>query len=152
MRKRMTAIKTLAVGAMIVALGGAALGADLATSAGSANAAGMTAADHATLNVDLPAAAASVIASLVGGTNPSTLSGHGSSNDHANAARDNVTTETEATETETDNDNEVEAGHDVAPTGTSGTKPGFGCGDTNHTHSGPPGRPNASLPPGCTKH
>src|SRR5947207_3136534 len=36
-------------------------------------------------------------------------------------------------------------------TGASGTRPGWGCGDTNHTHSGPPGRPNATPPPGCTK-
>jgi len=36
-------------------------------------------------------------------------------------------------------------------TGASGTRPGWGCGDTNHTHSGPPGRPNATPPPGCAK-
>jgi hypothetical protein len=36
-------------------------------------------------------------------------------------------------------------------TGASGTRPGWGCSDTNHTHSGPPGRPNATPPPGCTK-
>ena len=39
-----------------------------------------------------------------------------------------------------------------APTdSTSGARPGWGCGDTNHTHSGPPGRPLATPPPGCTK-
>ena len=32
----------------------------------------------------------------------------------------------------------------------SGTRPGWGCGDTNHKHSGPPGRPTATPPPGCT--
>jgi hypothetical protein len=36
-------------------------------------------------------------------------------------------------------------------TGASGARPGWGCGDTNHTHSGPPGRPNATPPPGCAK-
>jgi len=36
-------------------------------------------------------------------------------------------------------------------TGASGTRPGWGCGDTNRTHSGPPGRPNATPPLGCTK-
>lgn len=35
--------------------------------------------------------------------------------------------------------------------GASGPRPGWGCGDTNHTHSGPPGRPNATPPPGCTR-
>ncbi len=35
---------------------------------------------------------------------------------------------------------------------TSSVRPGWGCGDDNHTHSGPPGRPNATPPPGCSKH
>src|SRR5205823_1261896 len=34
----------------------------------------------------------------------------------------------------------------------AGARPGWGCGDTHHTHSGPPGRPKASPPPGCAKH
>jgi hypothetical protein len=34
---------------------------------------------------------------------------------------------------------------------SSGARPGWGCGDTNHTHSGPPGRPDATPPPGCAK-
>jgi hypothetical protein len=33
---------------------------------------------------------------------------------------------------------------------STGARPGWGCGDTNHTHSGPPGRPDATPPPGCT--
>ena len=37
-------------------------------------------------------------------------------------------------------------------TAGAGTRPGWGCGDTNHKHSGPPGRPTtATPPPGCTK-
>ena len=50
--------------------------------------------------------------------------------------------------------NEVTVNAAAAPkdsTGASGTRPGWGCGDTNHTHSGPPGRPNATPPPGCAK-
>jgi hypothetical protein len=40
----------------------------------------------------------------------------------------------------------------AAPTdGTPGARPGWGCGDKNHTHSGPPGRPGATPPPGCNK-
>ena len=35
-------------------------------------------------------------------------------------------------------------------TSATGTRPGWGCGDTNHKHSGPPGRPTATPPPGCT--
>ena len=34
---------------------------------------------------------------------------------------------------------------------TTGARPGWGCGDTNHKHSGPPGRPGATPPPGCAK-
>ncbi|TMF72680.1 MAG: hypothetical protein E6I18_16805 [Chloroflexi bacterium] len=36
-------------------------------------------------------------------------------------------------------------------TAASGTRPGWGCGDTKHKHAGPPGRPDATPPPGCTK-
>jgi hypothetical protein len=40
----------------------------------------------------------------------------------------------------------------AAPVDSStGARPGWGCGDTNHTHSGPPGRPGATPPPGCTQ-
>jgi hypothetical protein len=34
---------------------------------------------------------------------------------------------------------------------SSGARPGWGCGDTKHTHSGPPGRPAATPPPGCAR-
>jgi hypothetical protein len=40
----------------------------------------------------------------------------------------------------------------AAPVDSSaGARPGWGCGDTNHTHTGPPGRPDATPPPGCTR-
>ncbi|HET8568136.1 MAG TPA: hypothetical protein VFM93_04010 [Candidatus Limnocylindria bacterium] len=32
------------------------------------------------------------------------------------------------------------------PTSTASARPGWGCGDKNHTHTGPPGRPNATSP------
>jgi hypothetical protein len=28
-------------------------------------------------------------------------------------------------------------------------RPGWGCGDRNHVHTGPPGRQYAPPPPGC---
>src|SRR5687768_4533448 len=31
-------------------------------------------------------------------------------------------------------------------TSTGSARPGWGCGDKNHTHEGPPGRPNATSP------
>lgn len=39
----------------------------------------------------------------------------------------------------------------TANDGTVGARPGWGCGDPNHTHSGPPGRPGATPPPGCDR-
>jgi hypothetical protein len=30
-------------------------------------------------------------------------------------------------------------------------RPGWGCGDRNHVHTGPPGRQYAPPPPGCTR-
>jgi hypothetical protein len=62
------------------------------------------------------------------------------------ADRETTTTET----TEVSVDARAAAPKD-GTTGASGTRPGWGCGDTNHKHSGPPGRPGATPPPGCTK-
>ncbi len=67
------------------------------------------------------------------------------------ADRETATTET----TEANETNEVTVNTPAAApkdsTSAAGTRPGWGCGDTNHKHSGPPGRPNATPPPGCTK-
>jgi hypothetical protein len=142
MSKRMAILRTITVGTMVLALCGAAFGANSSMSVASANAtndgAGAPSGEHATVNVDLSAVAASVVGALVGGSNPSTLVSQRDAQ-RVNAQHDDT------------NASEVSQGQNVGETGTSGTKPGFGCGDTNHTHSGPPGRPNASLPPGCTK-
>jgi hypothetical protein len=63
-------------------------------------------------------------------------------------ANESITTHGRTTTTTT---NEVRANTPAgAPTdSTSGARPGWGCGDTNHTHSGPPGRPGATPPPNC---
>ena len=149
MNRRMTILRTIAVGTLVVALGSAAFGADTASVA-SANAtqeSGATAAGHATVHVDLSGVAASVIDLLVGGSNPSTEKRGGT---HATTVKpDNDNDKDEATETEATT--HVSSGLQVGQTATAGEKPGFGCGDKNHTHSGPPGRPGATLPPGCTK-
>lgn len=168
MKRRMAILRTVTVGTLAIALGGAALGSDIRVTVASANAAqdnGASAAQHATLNVDLPAMAANVVSALVGGENPSTFAKHDEVSAQTNADRrggkpekaekadkvnDADEDNDEATETEVETN--VSAGQQVAPTGTGGTRPGFGCGDKNHDHSeGPPGRPGASLPPGCTK-
>ena len=64
------------------------------------------------------------------------------------AIADRETTTTETTEVTV---NAPAAAPKDSTTGASGTRPGWGCGDTNHTHSGPPGRPGATPPPGCAK-
>ena len=153
MTRRIAILRTIAVGTMIVALGGAALGADSLVNFANSDAArsdtGSSAAEHATLNVDLPAAAASVMEALVGGSNPSTtVANHGTANEHANA---NANTHTAQSDVTTQAVTNVSSGQHVGQTGTSGTRPGFGCGDTNHAHSGPPGRPGATPPTGCAK-
>ena len=58
---------------------------------------------------------------------------------------DRETTTTETTEVS------VNARAAAPKDGTTGagTRPGWGCGDTNHKHSGPPGRPGATPPPNC---
>ena len=153
MKRRIAILRTIAVGTMIVALGGAALGADSLMNAANSDAArsdtGPGAAEHATLNVDLPAAAASVMEALVGGSNPSTMvANRGAASEHANA---NAKTHTAQSDAATHVVSNVSSGQQVGQAGTSGTRPGFGCGDTNHAHTGPAGRPGATPPPGCAK-
>jgi hypothetical protein len=49
-----------------------------------------------------------------------------------------------------DNDDVVSAPLSTPDALTPSARPGFGCGDDNHDHSGgPPGRPGATPPPGC---
>jgi len=91
-----------------------------------------------TPTVALPEQASSV-ATEKGATGIATANSHG---------RGTATTQTTTTNEVTAN---APAGAPKDSTGASGTRPGWGCGDTNHTHSGPPGRPNATPPPGCTR-
>jgi len=64
------------------------------------------------------------------------------------AIADRETAENETTET---NEVTVNAPAAAPKDTTTGARPGWGCGDTNHKHSGPPGRPGATPPLGCTK-
>ena len=64
--------------------------------------------------------------------------------------RGRTTAKTEATENEA-NEVTVNAPAAAPKDSTTGARPGWGCGDTNHKHSGPPGRPGATPPPGCAK-
>jgi len=102
------------------------------------------------------ATSASVSAELVGTAARVTLPEQASSVAQVKSAK-GIATANEAIadrETATNETTEVAvSARAAAPkdsTSASGTRPGWGCGDTNHKHSGPPGRPTATPPPGCT--
>jgi len=63
-------------------------------------------------------------------------------------AEEAITTRGRTTET-AENEVTVSAPAAAPTDSTTGARPGWGCGDTNHKHSGPPGRPGATPPPGC---
>lgn len=163
MKKPNVILRALAVAAGVLILGGGALAAENLDLLGSVDndTSGQTAAEHATKHADLPSVAAGVIAALTGGSNPSTTvsqrdaeHGNATASEHAsaNASKHDEDADNDTDEdNDTDVDNEVSEGQEVGDTGTAGTKPGWGCGDRNHEHSGPPGRPGATPPPGCTK-
>jgi hypothetical protein len=127
----------LVTGAVVLALGSAALGADSADSNQDATTPAALGAAPS-LPDQASAVASAVLGALTGGSNPSTVASNGKS------GSEQTTTNTETTTT-------VSSGQETNQAGTTGTKPGWGCGDTNHVHSGPPGRPGATPPPGCAK-
>lgn len=136
MRRQNAILRALAVAASVIALSGAALASD---------------------NIDL---SGSVDSDASG-----TAAAHAASSKHANAAA-NVTATDHTTanaskhdeDTHPDTDLEESPSVKISPSeqvresGTSGARPGWGCGDSNHVHSGPPGRPGATPPPGCAGH
>ena len=136
---------SLATGTVLaLALGSAALATDLTDTSNDSDPGASGHAANATLPDKASSVAKAVLAALAAGTNPSTVA----SKDTDNAKTDTDEAKTESDETkDTDTDNDTEKG----PTGSTGAKPGWGCGDDGRTHSGPPGRPNATMPPGCTK-
>lgn len=141
---------SLAAGAALaVALTSAAFAAELSDNsfdATSPAAVGAANAAHASLPDQASSVAHAVLAAVTGGSNVSVVASAGKSQAASEqASNDNATTEQNEA---ADNDNE--AGHEAGPAGTTSTKPGWGCGDTNHTHSGPPGNPGATSP--CNKH
>ena len=64
-------------------------------------------------------------------------------------ANEAISDRDQSTETTTTDEVTVNAPAAAPKDSTTGARPGWGCGDTNHKHSGPPGRPNATPPPGC---
>jgi hypothetical protein len=171
----MAIIKTIAVGAVALSLASGALASDISVRVAGANAANdngaSSMAEHTTVNV-VSTVAANVMATLTGGEKPTTMTKHDEVSAQANAKpkggekADKAKDQPEANDTDADNNDEQvdkndndndadndndEHGQKPAQTGTSTTKPGWGCGDKNHTHSGPPGNPTAAMPKGCEK-
>ncbi|HEY8806352.1 MAG TPA: hypothetical protein VIN70_02045 [Candidatus Limnocylindria bacterium] len=104
-----------------------------------------SAAANASLPDKASSVATAVLGALTGGSNPSTAASNGNSK-AGEQAKHESDEDTDANKAA----NENEAGRETGPAGTTSTKPGWGCGDTNHTHSGPPGHPGATSP--CDKH
>ena len=123
----------------------AAVAADNAGALNSSVSAFSTAATNAVSNVSLPAAAKGtadmVLNAIAGGTSPSTVASQRSDPESRGQAKNEGAGLISAAQRQ--------AGGGTA--GTVGVRPGWGCGDKNHEHSGPPGRPGADPPPGCER-
>lgn len=132
-----------AVAIIGVAFASAALAAD-STGIIESNASVVSAANVAG-SVSLPAAAqataAAVLHAIAGGANPSAAASERSDPESGAQAQQGGSGQSL-----------ISAAQRLLSAGTAGTvgvRPGWGCGDKNHKHSGPPGRPNADPPPGC---
>lgn len=134
---------SLIVGALASAAIGAESSGTLGSSAGAIPVAAAKALDSASLPAAANQAATIVFEAIAGGSNPSVAASRRS--DGEPGAQGNKGGEATSL---------ISAAQRVVGAGTAGTagvRPGWGCGDPNHTHSGPPGRPNATPPPGCNK-
>jgi hypothetical protein len=127
-------------GALAIALSGAALGANVTDL--NADSASPAALAHRS---DV---ATAVLGALTGGSNPTTVAANANANENATAAHATNTNANTTTDETTDTD--VSASQETSQASSTGTKPGWGCGDTNHDHTVPPGNPNATSP--CNKH
>jgi opacity protein-like surface antigen len=130
---------SLAAGAVLaLALGSAALATDLTDTNDDQDPGAPAHATRPTLPDKASSVAKAVLAALTAGTNPSTVASK-----DANETKTDIDEAKDVDET-TDKDTDTDKG-------SSGAKHGWGCGDDNHTHGGPSGRPGATMPTGCTK-
>jgi hypothetical protein len=125
------------------AFASAAIAADDTTTLGSGASALSAAATSAVSNASIPAAAnhtaVLVLEAIAGGSNPSAVASQRSDPGARSQAKDGSASL-------------ISAAQSLLRAGTAGTvgvRPGWGCGDKNHEHSGPPGRPDADSP--CDK-
>lgn len=82
----------------------------------------------------LPEVAGAVVAALSGGTSPSSVAKRGPGGDASSPSQTSP----------------ISAATGVAQAETLPTRPGWGCGDKNHTHTGPPGK-GGEKPSPCNK-
>ena len=127
------------------AFASAAIAADSTATLESSAGALSAAATNAVSSVSLPAAANQtavlVLEAVTGGSDPSAAASQKSDPNARSQAKDGSVSL-------------ISAAQGLLRAGTAGTvgmRPGWGCGDKNHTHSGPPGRPDADPPPGCNR-
>ena len=135
------------IGAVMIAasaLASVAIAADKTALDASASALSASA-TNAVSSVSLPAAASETAARILdaigGGSSPSMVASQRSDTDARGQSKGLGASL-------------ISAAQRLAAAGTAGTvgvRPGWGCGDKNHEHSGPPGRPDANRPPGCDK-
>jgi hypothetical protein len=76
------------------------------------------------------------------------------SHEKSHADRATTTTTASTTTQQADRDKDKDNDVDLSPTSTApvltgSARPGWGCGDMNHKHTGPPGNPDAKSP--CNK-
>lgn len=133
-----------AAGLIAGALASAAIGAEnsgaLGSSAGAIPAAAAKAMDSASLPAAANQAATVVLEAIAGDSITSVAASRRSDGEPGAQAKKGG----EATSL-------ISAAQRIVGAGTGGERPGWGCGDPNHTHSGPPGRPDATPPPGCSR-
>ena len=123
----------------------AAVAADNTQALDSSASAFSAAATSAVSNFSLPSVASQtavmVLEAIAGGASPSTVTSQRSDPEARGQAKNESAGLISAAQRQ--------GGGGTA--GTVGVRPGWGCGDSNHTHSGPPGRPGASPPAGCER-
>ena len=137
-----TALAFTAVTSVVLVAGAGAAG---PSAAASANAGGN--ANAAAHRSDV---ATAVLAAVAAGTNPSnaaTTAAKEQNDSKADAGDNGNSSATVAAHANVT----LSRGQPTNETSTSGARPGWGCGDTQHNHSGPPGRPDATPPRGCSR-
>ena len=137
------------IGALAIigaAFASAAIAADttgtLESNAGALSAAATNAVSRVSLPAAAQGAAVAVLDAIAGGSNPSIAASQRSDGESRDKAKNGNGQSLSV----------ISAAQSLLRAGTAGTvgvRPGWGCGDKNHTHSGPPGRPDADSP--CNK-